>query len=320
MINNPSSRNSNPFAKRLEGTSAKRNSRRSTGWAIKSRRNARRVPTAQRVRIFYRFFSYFCRWLGVAVIIACLFLVGRVMLNEFWKDKHKTFSLQKVTHSANPYFSTEELMKVAGLHYGMNLLSLDLKKIAFELEDTPQISWVRLRKKLPNTLHIEFRSPTPEAIVMLPEPYWVSKRGIPFKRAINIKKHWLRIYGVTQNEYANHPKEFARVFRQALALRNYYQKLGISSYSKLDEITIDSVMGYTLQVGKTTVHLNQNDLPKRLQKLAKVCRMLKKKKLSLVKDIHIDFERHTNWFVLKFHRYLTVVPGSASSGKLAARR
>ncbi len=292
-----------------EGASVRRRSTRRRGW---TRRNARRVPTAQRVRTFFRFCRWMFRWGIWLVGLPVLFLSSRMLWDYFSHDS--LFALRKVSHFRHHDITTQELLRAGGIRYGENLMLLDLKEVARRMKRHPQIRWVRLRRDLPDTLTVELRTHRPVALLVLDQVYLMSASGVPYKLASQSQRRWkmLRIRGIQKGEYVAHPKMYQRIFRHALALKEVYRQKRMSRYSQLREIRIDRVVGYVLKTKQTTIHLGYDRLPERLSALMKVYKLFGKRGMQKIRAVYLNLEQHLRRAVIKPYRNHPVARGPAA--------
>lgn len=264
-----------------------------------SRRNARRVPTAQKVRTFFRFFRWTFRWSKWLIVLPAFFLGCRYVWHHFTHDK--AFGLRHVVFSQSHDMDVQEFLRTGDLRMGQNLLKINLAKTVQRIHKHPQIQRVRLQKKLPSTLWVELYTHQPIAVIDLGHPYLVSAAGIPYKMVSpeHRSKDLLKITGIRHGEYMAYPKAFQKIFRHALAVQTVYKDKGLSHYARLREIRVDRVMGYILVAGRTTVYLGQDRLPQRLDALQTVFKLFGRKGLSRLQTIHLNLEHHLRRAVLK---------------------
>lgn len=242
------------------------------------------------------------RWGGWLVGLPVLFLTCRAVWHNFVHDT--SFALRKVDNALEREISTQELMKTGGFQQGDNLMLLSLPHVAARLRKHPQIKWVRLRRKMPNTLVVELKTQKPAAIVMFDRPHLMSASGIPYRvaSASQQKGRLLRIEGIRKAEYLAYPKAYQVVFRHALALQTVYREHGLAEFQPLRSVRIERVGGYTLLAGRTTIELGHDRLLERLKALQKVYRLVRKPRVRNIQTIHLNLDRHLNRAVIKFYR------------------
>lgn len=262
------------------------------------KRNVRRVPTAQRVRVFYRFFHRLMRWLRPIVTIAVLFIVIRVAWTQFAQSKR--FGLKKVTTSGS--LPQHELMQFAGLKWGTNILQLDIKKLSKRLQKHPQIKSVHVRRRFPNTLHIRVVTHKAVAVAELGGHYYhIDKKGRPFARVARHKgsKQLPLLSGVQRAEYERAPQATQRLFRRSLSLVRAYKHRKLTQYQALTEVQYDPVLGYILRTGHGKIYIGRKHFPERMKQLDRIYRLFWKRGVRKFRYVRLDHRRHPRRVIVK---------------------
>ena len=256
------------------------------------RRNARRVPTAQRVRTFYRLFRKLVKWTRPLLAAALLFLVARYSWMLF--STSDMFSLKQVEYSTHHPVSKAALLKFAKVKLGANLLAMDLQTLGQRITAHPRIKSVHLRRKLPHTLAINIKAHKPVAIAVMGHRYLLNATGVPFAKVTRKHKDLLVIAGVNRAEYESNPKATQLLFREALSLGKQYKQRKLDKYQPLQEILYNRVLGYTLRTPTGKIHLGDNSFPKRMENLAKIYKIFWGRGIRQLKEVYLYSKRHPN--------------------------
>lgn len=234
------------------------------------RRNRRRVPTAIRVRIFARLFSRLVRF--GRPLLGPMFLLFLCYQVHAFALRSPFFALREVHAPTQQPLSADQLLRIAGIQRGQNLLSLDLSVAAKRLRAYPHIAKARIRRDLPNRLIFDVSVYRPAAVLQLDHPYFLDKEGRVFARVYDLAKarDLLRISGLDRKEIDRDPKAFRAFFRQALALRDLYHQLRLTQFKRLQEVQVDPVLGYILHVGDGRIYLGHDQYQQRLQRVRQI--------------------------------------------------
>lgn len=269
------------------------------------RRNSKRVLTSQRVRAVARFLLKLLRWSARITLIALCVLGVRWLWQGFMGDS--AFALRHVSQLGHHFLTTEELMQMAEVKYGTNLLTLHLPQVANRIKQYPMVRAVEVRRELPHTLIITLKTHHAVAVVQFADPYLLNSEGVVFQKVVSPQQTngLLRISGIDYNEYQAQPREFADVFRQALALAELYKQHNMSNSLRLREIRIDRVIGYVLYAEHATLYLGSDRLTQRMKNLSKIYRILGSNGMRRVEIVYLHLERHLQRAVIKLLQVAT---------------
>jgi hypothetical protein len=279
------------------------------------KRNARRVPTAQRVRTFYRLFKRLERWFRPLIAVAVLFLVVRVGWTQF--SQSAMFSLKRVEFAAPPKMSQHELLQIAGIKMGTNLLGLDLQQMAARLMQHPQITSVRLRRRYPHTLWIKLTECKAVALADLGGLYYLDRLGRPFAKVTDpkVRDKMLVISGIRRFDYEQKPQATQRLFQQSLALASLYKSRNLSRFQPLKEIQYDPILGYILRAGSGKVYIGAQKFPARLKQLHQLYQLFWRRGVRKFQYVRLDHKHHTRRAIVKLDSTILVSQQGGSPSK-----
>lgn len=238
-----------------------------------SRRAFRAVKSKSAARIFK---------IGI-FLFAALFVVfgARYLYDELLMSPY--LAINEVKISGNTKVSRPEILWMAGVNTGDNMLKISAAEIKKGLRRSPWISEVNITRKFPDRLNIEIKERKPVAFINLDSLYLVDETGVIFKKAsmdddidlpviTGLKREDIEegAAGVlSQNARSAKASELAIL---AVNLIHLSAGKGIFTNEDISEINIDTTYGltlYTMQHG-TRIELGDGDVEDKLTRLAKV--------------------------------------------------
>lgn len=199
---------------------------------------------------------------------------------EFLKIKHITItgcsSMQK-----------EEVLRMAGIHEGRNILTLDLSEATEMLESDPWIYMAVIKRTLPDTIDIAIEQRIARANIQLDELYCVDNHGHIFIQTGEAQQHLPLLTGLSLDDVENTQEDAARVMRAALTLIDALEK-ETTHGSGAVKITLDKIFGLTMTPAGSdaTVFLGFDEFEQKLSFLRKIQDDLSRKGLA-ARTIHL---------------------------------
>ena len=269
-------------------------------------RKNRRVHSSQKRRIGARFFHYFIKILKPLFVIMMIgsfsyFAWSKIQNNEY-------FALKKIIIPPHLSIKKQTLLKMAGLYYGMNLLTTNLSSISRRLKRHPRVDWVKLKRDFPSTLTIEIRLHKPVAIVKLKHNYLIDKLGRPFAQ-IERKKQYkklLLLTGFRRQHYKEDPHTMQNLFRQALAIHRLYVRQKLNKYQQVREIQYDPMLGYILHSGQSRIYLGSDKYKKRLKRLKLIYQLLWLQGTKKLHYIYVNNTRNPRRAIIRLRDAISV--------------
>lgn len=144
------------------------------------RQNVSRRSAAARRRIWLgRWLSLF--WAASAaalvVFVGFFFIFIHDVLTQSEHFKARTIQIE-----GGQRLSAKTLASVAGVHQGINVLSVNLSAARKRLLAHPWIAEAEVRREIPSTLHIRIREHVPAAIVDVGQKFLLNTHGEVFKQ------------------------------------------------------------------------------------------------------------------------------------------
>jgi cell division protein FtsQ len=204
-----------------------------------------------------------------------------------WQVASKSPQLQirKASFRGLKRASEQELLKLAGLAAGQNLLALDLKAAERAMAAHPWINGVIAKRTFPDALEFEVTERTAQAVLSMGDLYAVDAQGVPFKKVQAQDELDLPlITGVDREGYLQDRPRWEQRIRTALQVAALYQQRFPGPALRLSELHL-SPLGLGLVVGPNgeQVQLGDSDFAEKLDRLQLVRRALASR--SLVAEV-----------------------------------
>jgi hypothetical protein len=203
------------------------------------------------------FFAFLVRMLvkmiPLAFVVAA-FLFGAFGIKKILlADTH--LRVQEVRLVPADVLSPQSLRILEGKILGKNILSIDLKKIASQIELGPGAQSVRVIREMPSTIRIEIRKRKPAASVLFrPGGNYgiVADDGVIIATTAMLDPAWIFIEDFS--EPYKEPKIGARIqnkgFGEALRFLELYNSRDISRKEKITRVTLDAYGNVTVRLGE----------------------------------------------------------------------
>ena len=224
-----------------------------------------------------------------------------------------TFALRSVRIEGTERISKEELIRVAGLRSGMNLVSLSPRRIEVAMLAQPWVKHVSVRRSFPHTVVVRVEERRAVAMLALESLYLVDETGVPFKRVEASDKFDLPlISGLTREQMTGNSAVGRAMLASATTAVRTYASSEAGRVAPLSEVRVSPSYGVTLYaVTGERIEFGQAELPKALGRLARVQTVLASKGLQ-AEVIRLDNRVHENW--------VTVAPRATALGGAVSLR
>ncbi|HLB05751.1 MAG TPA: FtsQ-type POTRA domain-containing protein [Thermodesulfobacteriota bacterium] len=116
---------------------------------------------------------------AVLAAMAAILIFLRYSYRELLKTDY--FGLKEIVVAGEKRVRKEEIVGLAGLRMGENILAMDLKRITERIEGQPWIERATVRRVLPGGVSIEVKEREPFAILKTDTFYYLDRGGTPFK-------------------------------------------------------------------------------------------------------------------------------------------
>jgi cell division protein FtsQ len=243
----------------------------------------------QRKPINYRgFFKRAVRLVGGILVVALVVLTGYEVYGVVART---TFlRLERIDVAGVKRLTRDEVIGLAGVKPGDDLLSLRLRRIGEQLAKNPWVEKVRVRRYFPHSLVIEVSEREPVAVVNMGYFYYMDKNGEIFKPLNEGDRlDYPVLTGITEEDLGRDPagsREMLKRVRDLIALLATRQTFRLEDVS---EIHCDKGYGFTLFLasGGVPVKLGNDAFAEKLNRLARIYQDLQPQMASLV---YIDLD------------------------------
>jgi cell division septal protein FtsQ len=191
----------------------------------------------------------------------------------------------------NSRLPREEIIDLAGVKPGDDMLGIRLPRVVELLGRNPWIQEVKVRRNFPETLRIEVSEREPLAIVNMGYLYYCDARGDIFKPLNDGDGlDYPVITGITEEDAGRDPAGTRQALTGALDLMALLRGDRNVPLDDISEIHYDKGFGFTIftATGGVAVRLGKDDFPAKLARLGRIFPELKGTLLSL-EYIDLDY-------------------------------
>jgi len=239
----------------------------------KARGGARNRLKKQRKPINYRsFFKKAARLAGGVIVLTLVVVVGYELYGVL---AHTTFlRLERIEVNALQRLTREDVIALAGVKPGDDLLTIKLKRVGEQLQKNPWAEKVKVRRYFPHTLAIEITEREPVAVVNMGYLYYLDKKGEIFKPLNEGDRlDYPVLTGINEEDMGKDPAGAREALKGALALMallNDGQQL--PALADISEIHYDKGYGFTLFTvqGGVPLKLGNSAFGEKLARLARI--------------------------------------------------
>ena len=234
--------------------------------AGKNRLKKKRTPI--NFRGFFKKASWFA---GCIMVVALLGLTGYEVYGVIAKT---TFMrLERIDVSPLKRLTRNEVISLAGVNPGDNMVTLKLSRIGEQLAKNPWVEKVKVKRYFPHILSIEVTEREPVAVVNMGFLYYLDTNGEIFKPLVEGDRlDYPVLTGITEDDLARDQagtRELLKRARDLVALLAARKSFGLNDIS---EIHCDPGYGFTLFTaqGGVPVKLGNSGFDEKLDRLAKI--------------------------------------------------
>ncbi len=206
----------------------------------------------------------------IPCLLALTVIIFLAFVSVLYARYQNVFSLNKIIVSGNHELTEEEVIFIAELSLGEDLLSIPVMEVMERLEKEPYIRQAMVYKRLPDCLVIQIRERIPILLMTMEDKYSVDNQGIllPAPRSKRDIPMLTGIPSLVVTEYGNtvlHPQ-----IRQGVGIMSLIRK-------KYPEINIlvkelywdekDKSWILKPEKGQTQIYIGNTDLKKKIKLL-----------------------------------------------------
>lgn len=210
---------------------------------------------------------------AAACLVSGMFIVfgAFYLYHELLKSPY--LAIKEIKVSGNMRVSRAEILEMAGVNIGDNLLKIDAAEIKKNVRLNTWVSEVNVARNFPDKLSIGVKERNPVAFINLDDAlYFVDETGTIFKRAsIGDDIDLPVITGLAREDIEQEAKA-SELAIKAVNLIHLLANKGIFADDELSEINVDKTYGltlYTMQQG-TRIEIGDGDFTEKIARLERV--------------------------------------------------
>lgn len=231
--------------------------------------------------------------LKVAALLA-LVLSSDFLFNKVYQrlEKVSYFHVRKMVFRGCENSKEKDLYKISSVTNTSSMLSLDLNKVAWNIEKHPWVKKVSIKKQLPEKLLVGIKEREPVAMLNLDNLYYVDAEGVVFKKVESgDDTDYLVITGLSEKDAFSKKDEDKRLLVKSIELINMLKERDTFSDRDVSEMNLDENNGITLFTydNAMPIKIGFDFSNKRFDKLLRVMKELKEKSLK-AEYIDIDYD------------------------------
>lgn len=201
-------------------------------------------------------------------------LVSRIVL----------FTLDTIEVTHNKRIDRREIIALANVRNGDDLIKLNLRRIGELLEKNPWIESVKVKRYFPHTLAIEVAEREPLAIINIGYLAYVDTKGTVFKPLNEGDSlNYPIITGITDDDFTRDPTGSKRALTETVGLITLLKQGETFRLDDVSELHYDPGFGFTLFTtqGGIPVRLGAEGYQDKLARLARIYKELQPQMLTL---------------------------------------
>jgi len=201
------------------------------------------------------------------------------------------FSLKSIEVSDTVHLKRDEILGLAGIEPGTDLLRMNLKRMGDHILQNPWVETVRINRYFPDTVSIAVIERVPVAIVNMGFIYYLDKKGKIFK-VLNQGDvlDFPVVTGFSEEGLSSDPKGTQEALAATCDLLEILHEKGAFILADVSEIHYDEGFGFTLftAAGGLPVKVGSGDFSAKIERFARIYRDLMVQ-LPSIHYIDLDF-------------------------------
>ncbi len=225
----------------------------------------RAMTIKQSIRILFK--STFFALMIVGMSLVFIFIHDVLTQCDYFKS-------EILTVEGGQRLTPDQILKIANIEKGVNLVSLNLKTIRKRLRAHPWIAEADIRRTFPRRIAIHIREQEPMAVLDFGKQFLVNKDGVIFKEAQASEMTGMPILsGIDYSDWKTLETPGSRVFVSVLEIL-HMSRLSetILPNTKIKNIHVDREIGLTLEIDGPvrTIQLGYGGYRKKYSRLKKI--------------------------------------------------
>ncbi|MBI5482834.1 MAG: FtsQ-type POTRA domain-containing protein [Deltaproteobacteria bacterium] len=201
------------------------------------------------------------------------------------------FKLKNIEVSSAKRLSREEILGLAGVEPGKDLLRMNLKRMGEHILQNPWVETVRINRYFPDGISIAVTEREPLAIVNMGYIYYLDKNANVFK-VLNQgdKLDYPVITGFSEEELGSDPKGTRQALKTTCELLKILREKGAFILADVSEIHYDKGYGFTMFTasGALPVKIGSGEFAAKVERFSRIYRDLMSQRQAL-QYIDLDY-------------------------------
>ena len=187
------------------------------------------------------------------------------------------FQLKKIEVSSATRLTREEILGLAGVESGKDLLRMNLKRMGEHILQNPWVETVRINRYFPDGISISITEREPVAIVNMGFIYYLDKNAKVFK-VLNQgdRLDYPVVTGFSEEYLSSDPKGTREALRATCELLKILREKGAFILADVSEIHYDTGYGFTMFTasGAIPVKIGAGEFSAKVERFARIYRDL----------------------------------------------
>jgi len=206
--------------------------------------------------------------------LAAFMLVGGIIYGCYQAIRNVSlFSLKSIEVSSARHLTRDEILGMAGVEPGKDLLRMNLKRMGEHILQNPWVETVRINRYFPDAVSIVITEREPVAIVNMGFIYYLDKKGNIFK-VLNQgdKLDFPVVTGFSEEDLGSDPKGTKAALEDTCLLLKILREKGAFILADVSEIHYDKGYGFTLftAAGALPVKVGSGDFSAKVERFARI--------------------------------------------------
>ena len=268
---------------------------------FRSKRNRRRIDLAKKTGELTAAAKHHGPVAAKLCALAVAFVVVALGGTAAWKWAHtaRQFALSDVKVSGQSEATDVELVRLAGILLGQNLLSMDVRAMERSIATHPWVKSVSVTRRLPSHLAIEVVEHRAIATLTLGELYLVNEEAEPFKRikpgdAVDLPL----VTGLDREAMTERREEALASLREALILIEAYAAEPVVGAQPLSEVNLHPEGITAVTASGQEIEFGEGDVLPKLGRLARVRKELHARSM-VAEVIRLDNRTRPSWVAVQ---------------------
>lgn len=251
-------------------------------------------------------------WLaGLSVVGSVAFFAYRLSCSVV------PFRVKNIEISSTERLTREDVLAIAGVEPGMDLLRLNLKSVCEQLSRNPWVESVRVQRFFPDRISIGIVEREPVAVINMGYIYYLDGKGVVFKTlSQGDNLDYPVVTGFSEEDMATDPAGTEAALKSTCSLLKVLQEQGAFILADVSEIHYDKGFGFTLFTtsGGLPVKVGMEDFAPKVARFSRIYKELMAQGRSLQ---YIDLDYGDKIIVKK---YTTTTQDTARGANVSSKK